>query len=357
MFCAPGHVFRLYRGRRVPFSCFARPDSFRRYRACPVPFSCFALPDMFLAVPRASGCDFMFCSARLVFGGTEGVSSRFHILCSWTRVRLYRGLRVLFSCFVRLNSFSAFPRASGPVLIFHAPGLIFGVTEGIRSRFHFLRARTYFRAVPSASGHVLMFCAPGHVFGSTAGIGSRFHVLLAKTLFRGYRGRRVPFSCFARPDSFSAVPSVSGPVFMFCASEHVFGSTAGIGSRFHVLLAQTRFRLYRGRQLPFSCFMLLDLGSTVSGVSAPVFHVLCAYTHFWRYRGCWVPFSCFARPDSFSAIPRALGLILMFCAPGLIFGGTEGVRSRFHVLRVETHFRRSRKRRVPFSSFTRPDSF
>jgi Plant mobile domain len=42
-------------------------------------------------------------------------------------------------------------------------------------------------------------------------IGSRFHVLRAPTHFRRYRGRQVPFSCFALLDSFSAVPRASGP--------------------------------------------------------------------------------------------------------------------------------------------------
>jgi hypothetical protein len=73
--------------------------------------------------------------------------------------------------------------------------------------------------------------------------------------------RRVPFSYFARPDSFSTVLRVSDPVFMFSATGHVFGgaegvgshfhalalglifgSTEGVGSRFHVLRARTRFR-------------------------------------------------------------------------------------------------------------------
>jgi hypothetical protein len=36
-------------------------------------------------------------------------------------------------------------------------------------------------------------------------------------------------------------------------------------------------------------------------------------------------------------------------APGLVLGGTEGVRSRFHVLRSRTRFRRYRGCRVPSS--------
>jgi hypothetical protein len=86
---------------------------------------------------------------------------------------------------------------------------------------------------------VLMFCAPGLVFGGAEYVGSRFHVLPARTRFRRYRRRRVPFSCFVLPDSFSAVPSASGPVFMFCPPGLVFGGTECVGSRFHVLPART----------------------------------------------------------------------------------------------------------------------
>jgi hypothetical protein len=163
-----------------------------------------------------------------------------------------------------------------------------------------------------------MFCAPGLIFCGTEGVASCFHVLSALTRFRRYRGRRDPFSCFTRPDSFSAVPRASGPVFMFCASGLVFGGTEGVGSRFHVLRSRTHFRRYRGRQ---------------------------------------VLFSCFACPDSFSAVPRAAGHVFMFCVPGLVSGGTEGVKSHFHNLRSRTRFLRYRARRVPFSCFARPESF
>jgi hypothetical protein len=160
-----------------------------------------------------------------------------------------------------------------------------------------------------ASGPVFMFCAPRLVFGVTDDVGSRFHVLRSQTRFRPYQGCRVLFSCYARSDSFWAITRASGPVFMFYAPRLIFGGTEGVGSRFHVLRAQTRFR---------------------------------------PYRGCRVLFSCFALPDSFSAVPRALGPILMFSAPGQMFGGTDGVGSRFHVLRAQSHFRRYRGRRVPF---------
>jgi hypothetical protein len=52
------------------------------------------------------------------------------------------------------------------------------------------------------------------------------------------------------------------------------------------------------------------------------FHVLRARTQF----------SCFARSDLYSAVSGASGPILMFCTPGRVFGGTEGVVSRFHIL-------------------------
>jgi hypothetical protein len=194
-------------------------------------FSCFARPKSFSAVIRDSGPVFMFCSAEHVFGGTKGVRSRFHVLRSRTHFRRYRGRRFPFSCFARQDSFSEVPKASGPVFIFFVPGLIFGGTEGVGSRFHVLRPDS-FSAVPRALRPVFMFCAPEHVFGGTEGIGSRFHVLRSRTRFRRYRGRRVPF---------------------------------------HVLHAQTRFRRNRGHRLPFLYFVFLDSFSAVRRVSVPVF--------------------------------------------------------------------------------------
>jgi hypothetical protein len=240
--------------------------------------------------------------------------------------------------------------------MFFSPGLVFGGTDGVKSRFNVLRARTRFRRY--------------------RGVGSRFHVLRSQTHFRWYRGRYVPFSCLARPDSFSAKPRASISFFMFWGPGLVIDGTEGFESRFHVLCGRTRFRYYRGRRVPFSCFALPDSFSKVPRASGPffmfcapglvfggtegvrfLFLVFLAWTHFWRYRGRQIPFSCFARPDPFSAVPRASGLFLMFCAPGLIFGGTEGVGSRFQVLQSRTHFRRYRGRRVPFSCFALQDSF
>jgi hypothetical protein len=183
---------------------------------------------------------FIFCERVLVFGGTEGNGSRFLVLYPRTRFRQCRGRRVLFSCFALPDSFSAGLRVSGPVFMFSAPGLIFGGTEGV---------------------------------------GSCFHVSRARTRFRRYRGRWHSFSCFALPNSFSAVPSVSGPFFMFCAPELVFGRTEGVGSHFHVLRARTCFRRYVGRRVRF--------------------HILRSLTHFRRYRGRRLPFSYFTLTDSF----------------------------------------------------------
>jgi hypothetical protein len=151
-----------------------------------------------------------------------------------------------------------------------------------------------FSAVPRSSGLFIMFYAPGLVFGSTKGVGSRFHVLRARTRFRRYRGRRVPFSGFAHPDSFSALPRASRPVFMFYAHRIIFGGTDGIRSCFYVLRSRTHFR---------------------------------------RYGGCRVPFSCFVLPDTFSAASRSSGPVFIVCVPVLVFGNTEGVPSHFNVFR------------------------
>jgi hypothetical protein len=147
----------------------------------------------------------MFCAAGLVFGGMGGVQSRFHVLRARTHFRRCRGRRVLFSCFAHMDSFSCFALSDS------------------------------FSALQRTSGHVFMFCAPGLIFGSTDGVESHFPVLLSRTLFRRCRVRRVPFSCFALPDSFSAVPRVSGPIFMLCAPGLVFGGAECVGSRFHFL--------------------------------------------------------------------------------------------------------------------------
>jgi hypothetical protein len=125
---------------------------------------------------------------------------------------------------------------------------------------------------------------------------------------------------------------------MFCALGTLFGNFEGVGFRYHVLRSRTHFRQYRRRRVPF-------------------LNVLRSWTRS-RREGCRrVPFSCFALLDPFSAVPTTTGPVLMFCAPGLIFGDTEGVESCFHVLHYRTHFRRFRGRRVSFSGFALPDPF
>jgi hypothetical protein len=159
--------------------------------------------------------------------------------------------------------------------------------------------------------------------------------LRACTRFRRYRGRRVPFSYFVRPDSFSAVSRASGPVFKICALGLIFGGTEGDGSRFMFCTAGLIFSGTEGG------------GSRFNALRARTrFHVTRARTLFRPYRGRRVMFSYFARPDSFPAVTRASGPVFMFCAPGLMFYGNEGVGSRFHVLRDRTHFRRYRGNRA-----------
>jgi hypothetical protein len=167
-----------------------------------------------------------------------------------------------------------------------------------------------------------MFCVPVLAFDGSEGVGTRFHVLRPRTHF---------------------------------------GGSEGVGSRFEVWRSRIRFRRYGGRRVPFSAvrrasgivYMFLALGLIFGGSDdvGSRFLVLCSRTRLVRCRGRLVTFSCFALPDSFSAFPRASGPAFMFCVPVLIFGGTEGVGSRFHVLCVRTHFRRYRGRQVPFSSF------
>jgi hypothetical protein len=224
-----------------------------RYRQRRVFSSCFALPDSFSTVPRASGPVFLFCAPELVFDGTEGVGSRFHVLRSRTRFRRYRGCRVPFSFFALPDSFLTIPWTSGPICLFGAPGPVLGDTESVGSSFNVLGCRirldryrahlvsfscfalTYtFSTVPRASGPVFMFCAPALIFDVTEDVGSRFHVLRSRTRFRRYRGRRVLFSCFALPDSFSMIPRASGPIFIFYAPGLIFSNTEGVGSRPHV---------------------------------------------------------------------------------------------------------------------------
>jgi hypothetical protein len=337
MFYLPGLVLGGDEGVGSCFHVLRSRNRFRRYGGFRLTFSCFAHSDSFSTVSRALGRVFMFCSLGNVFGGTDGVKSRFHVLRSQTYFRRYRGRRFQFSCFTCSDSFSVVLRASCSVFIFCAPGLVFGGTEGVWSNLRVLRSRTHFRrcrvrrvpfscfalpvtfsAVSRASGTVFIFCTSGLDIGGTEGVISYFHVFRSRTCFRRSRGHRVPFSCFAFPDSFSEVPSASGLVFMYCAPRVVFCDTVGVQSRFHVFRSWTCFRRSRGRRVPFSCFALRDMFSAVQRASCPVF---------------------------------------MFCASGHVFGNSEGLGYRFDVLHTRTCFRRNRGRRLPFSCFAFPDSF
>jgi hypothetical protein len=135
---------------------------------------------------------------------------------------------------------------------------------------------------------------------------------------------------------------VLGPVFMFCATELILSGTDGVRSRacFHVLRSRACFRRCGGRLVPFSCFSLPNTFFSGADSVGSRFHFLRSRPRFWRFRGRRVLFSCFASPSSFSTVPRASGPAFVFCVPILIFGGSLGVRSSFHVLRSQTRFQR-----------------
>jgi hypothetical protein len=242
---------------------------------------------------------------------------------------------VLFSSFVLPDSFSTVPRTTCPVFMFCAPRLVFDGTEG--DRFRFARPDS-FSAVSRESGPVFVFCAPGHFFGGAECAESHFHVLRTQTHFQRFRRRPIPFSCFSDPG-------------------HVFGSAEVVGSCFLVLRSQTLFRRNRVRWVLFSCFARRNSFSPESRASTPIFMFLRSWTHFRLYRGRRVSFSSFAHPDTFSEVSRAPGPIFIFCAPKAIFGDTEGVGSRFHILRARTHFLQNRGRPIPFSGFPLLDMF
>jgi hypothetical protein len=260
-----------------------------------------------------------FCSWTYFFSGTEGVGSPFHILRARTHFRRYRGHLISFSYFAIPGTFSVIRRASCLDFMFCAPGLIFSGIEGVGSRFHVLCSQIHFRRYRVCRVPFSCFARP-ESFSTVA------------------RALGVPFACFALPDSFSAVSSASASVFMFYEPRLIFGDTEAIRSHLHVFCSRTCFRRCRVRRVPFSYFVRLGLVFCGTEGVGSRFHVLRSRTHFRRYGGRRVPFSCFARADSFSAVPRASGPVFIFCAPELIFSGAECVGSYF-------------------SCFARPDSF
>jgi hypothetical protein len=175
----------------------------------------------------------MFCVPILVFGGSEGVGSRFYVLRSRSLFRRFRGRRVPFSCFASPYSFSAVAQASGPVFMFRR-------YRGRRVPFSYFALPDMFSTVLWAWCPVFRLCAPGLVFDGFDGVGCRFHV------FDGTRGVgcRMSFSCFALPDTFSAVQRASGPIFMFCTPGLIFNFSEGVRSSFRTLHSRTRFRQY-----------------------------------------------------------------------------------------------------------------
>jgi hypothetical protein len=146
-----------------------------------------------------------------------------------------------------------------PVLIFCPPRPVWGGTKGAGSNLCFALPDSFW-AVKRALGLVFLFRASVLDFDVTGCVGSRFHVLRSRTCFRRYRGRRVPFSCFALSDTFSTVAKshfhvlrprtrfglmrASGPIFRFCAPEPVLDSTEGAGSSLNVLLSRNRLGWY-----------------------------------------------------------------------------------------------------------------
>jgi hypothetical protein len=234
IFCALGLIFGGTEGTGSHFYVLHNRRRFPWYRGHRVPLSCFPLSDSFSAVPRASGPIFFFCAPELVFSGTEGVGSNFHILRFWTHFRRYRGRRVPFPYFARPDSFLAALRASDPVIMFYAPGLVFGGTEGVRSHSN----TESFPAVPRAPYSIFFFCAQGLIFSGTEGVGSSFHVLRSRTRFRRNEGVWSHFHVLR--------------------SRLVFGGTKGSGSRFHILRSRARSRRYGGRRVSISCIAQPD---------------------------------------------------------------------------------------------------
>jgi hypothetical protein len=130
---------------------------------------------------------------------------------------------------------------------------------------------------------------------------------------------------------------------MFCTPRLIFGGTQGIRNQFLILHSRICFRRFRVRLVTFSRFVRLEWFRWSRGRQVPF--------------SCWVSFSCFVLSELFPAVPRPSGAFFIFCAPGLFFGGTEGLGSRFHLVRSRTHCRRLYHRHlVLFSFFALPDS-
>jgi hypothetical protein len=193
-----------------------------------------------------------------------------------------------------------------------APEPVFGGTEGTGSCFHVCSTGFIFGGIEGAKSRVHVLHSWNH-FGCSEDVAYKFHVLRSRTHFRQYGGCRVQFACFVPTYLFSTVPRALGLVFMFSTPKLVFGGTEVAESTFHALRSEIHFRRYRGREVWFSCFTL---------------------------------------PDPFSAVKLASGPVFIFCAPGPVLGGINGVGSNFHVLRSRTRFGQYRECRDTFSRFS-----
>jgi hypothetical protein len=206
----------------------------------------------------------------------------------------------MFSCFAHPDPFREVPRAPGAVLMIYAPEPILGGAKGAGSPMHDLRSRTCFGRYRGRRVPFSCFALPTR-FGRHRGRRVSFLCFPIRNSFSAVPRAPIPFSCFALLEPFLAVRRAPHPVFMFCAPGPILGGTEGTGYRFHVLRARSHFRLYRGPQFPFSFF---------------------------------------AVPKRFSTVATKRGPVFIFCAHVTVCGGTEGVGSRFHVLRSWTRFRR-----------------
>jgi hypothetical protein len=99
----------------------------------------------------------MFGASELVFGCTDGVGSRFHVLRSRACFLRYLRRWILFSGYVLPDSFLMVPRASSPVFMFCDPKLVWAATEGAGTHFHVF--------------------APVLIFDGTEGVWSSYYVL------------------------------------------------------------------------------------------------------------------------------------------------------------------------------------
>jgi hypothetical protein len=175
-----------------------------------------------------SGLVFIFYASWLILGSTKGVRFSIHVLRSKL---IFGDIKAVGSCFIFYapRLILTVPSAPGSVCIFYAPKLVFSGTKGVKSNFHiFVESFLSGTEGTSSSFHVIHSWTRVRWY--------RGHrVLRSPSRFLWYRGHPVSFSCFALPDSFSAVLWVSSPVFILCALELVFGGTVGVESYFHAL--------------------------------------------------------------------------------------------------------------------------